>query len=127
MNRLNNRWIYYTGILSLFSIGLIILFALQYWAIDQLGWGTIETDKGIRETSFLKLLYFSMGTFFRIGYGDQIPTGWNYLIVGLEALSSYILGLLFLAQVMISATERILLRQFRTDLEQTSFTSHRFR
>lgn len=40
---------------------------------------------------------FIMGTFFHIGYGDQVPTDWSCPLVGLEALSSFLLEMVFLA------------------------------
>lgn len=111
------RWCNYILLLTLIALSLIVLFALLYRAIDQFGFGTVITRQGDRETDFLALLYFSMGTFFRIGYGDQVPTGWNYLLVGLEALSSFLLEMIFLAQVVTAAAERYFLQQLRAHLE----------
>jgi hypothetical protein len=87
----------------------------------------VLTRQETGEADFLSLLYFSMGTFFRIGYGDQVPTGWNCLLVGLEALSSFLLELIFLAQVVTSTLERFILRRLREELEGfPSVSSHRY-
>lgn len=118
VNRLTiRRWCNSALLLTLIALSLIVPFALLYWGIDQLGFGTVITRQGDRETDFIALLYFSMGTFFRIGYGDQVPTGWNYLLVGLKALSSFLLEVIFLAQVVMATAERYFLQQIRAYLE----------
>lgn len=104
-----------------------MLFALLYMGIDRLSWGMVLTRQETREVDFLSLLYFSMGTFFRIGYGDQVPTGWSCLLVGLEALSSYLLELIFLAQVVTATLERFISQRLREKLEDfPSLSSHRY-
>lgn len=118
-------WFNYAAVLTLISLGLVALFTLLYMGVDQLGWGMVVTRQETREINFLALLYFSMGTYFRIGYGDQISTGLNCLLVGLEAMSSYLLGLIFLAQVTTAASERFLLRRLREELEGIPFNFSR--
>jgi hypothetical protein len=128
MNRLTlPRWCNYVALLTLISLGLIVLFALLYMGVNQMDTGMVLTRQETRETDFLSLLYFSMGTFFRIGYGDQVPTGWNCLLVGVEALSSFLLELIFIAQVVTTASERFISQRLREDLEDLpTFSSHRY-
>jgi hypothetical protein len=115
------------ALLTLISLGLIVLFALLYMGVNQMDTGMVLTRQETRETDFLSLLYFSMGTFFRIGYGDQVPTGWNCLLVGVEALSSFLLELIFIAQVVTTASERFISQRLREDLEDLpTFSSHRY-
>ena len=128
MNRLTTRrWCNYAVLLTSICLGLIVLFALLYMGIDRLSWGMVLTRQETREVDFLSLLYFSMGTFLRIGYGDQVPTGWSCLLVGLEALSSYLLELIFLAQVVTATLERFISQRLREKLEDfPSLSSHRY-
>lgn len=126
MNRLTiRRWCNYAAAIASICLGIIVVFALLYMGIDQLSWGMVLTRQETREADFLSLLYFSMGTFFRIGYGDQIPVGWNCLLVGLEALSSYLLELIFLAQVVTATLERFISWQLKEELENISVVSSR--
>ncbi|MEP0885647.1 ion channel [Trichocoleus sp. ST-U3] len=128
MNRLTiPRWCNSVVLLTLISLGIIVLFALLYLGVNQIGGGMVLTRQETREADFLSLLYFSMGTFFRIGYGDQVPTGWNCFLVGVEALSSFLLELLFIAQMVTTASERFISRRLREELEELpTFTSHRY-
>jgi len=120
-------WCNYVVLLTLISLGLIVLFALLYMGVNQIGGGMVLTRQETREADFLSLLYFSMGTFFRIGYGDQVPTGWNCFLVGVEALSSFLLELLFIAQMVTTASERFISRRLREKLEELpTFSSHRY-
>ncbi|WP_164928831.1 potassium channel family protein [Gloeobacter violaceus] len=77
----------------------------------------VLTRAGERERHFLDLLYFSTGTFFRIGYGDQVPTGWARLLVGLEAFCNFLLGLAFIAQLAPAAWQHLARLSLHNQLE----------
>jgi len=54
---------------------VVLIFALAYWSLDALDLGGVPEQKGEGVAGFLPLLYFSVETFFRIGYGIQTPVG----------------------------------------------------
>ena len=70
-------------------LGLVVFFAFWYWIADTCNWGQILNREGQWETQLSEFIYFSIGTFSRIGYGDQIPVGANRWIAGIEAFSNY--------------------------------------
>ncbi|UFP95878.1 potassium channel family protein [Gloeobacter morelensis] len=110
-------WRLYLLQLALLSAGVIVVFALLYQSFDALGWGAVHNRAGERERHFLDLLYFSTGTFFRIGYGDQVPVGWARLLVGLEAFCNFLLGLAFIAQLAPAAWQHLAQINLRNQLE----------
>lgn len=113
-----NWWAYF-GQLALISFGLIVVFAVLYWSVDALNWGWLLNRSGEREQSFGDFLYFSMGTFFRIGYGDQIAFGVSRWLVGLEAFSNYCVEIMFIIHTISMALRKYIASKFREQLEQT--------
>ena len=59
------------AMLSLWATGLIVGFALLHWSL-----GTPLSFARQSEDSFTAYLYFSGTTFFTLGYGDMVPSGW---------------------------------------------------
>ncbi|MBD2103073.1 two pore domain potassium channel family protein [Leptolyngbya sp. FACHB-261] len=103
--------------IALISLAIVIGFAFCYWLAEHLDWGHVLTREGKRETAFAELLYFSMGTFFRIGYGDQVPTDLSRWIVGLEALCNFLVTLVYIAQLVADSMERSIVNKTRERLE----------
>jgi hypothetical protein len=99
------------------SLGFIVFFAALYWAIDTLNWGWVLSREGNRADSFLSFLYFSMGTFFRIGYGDQVPVGLTQWIAGLEAMSNFAIEILIITEWVTAALEKSTFLHTRERLE----------
>lgn len=108
--------------LVLLSLGLIVLFAIAYWAMDKLNWGTLQREAQ-RAVGFLPFLYFSIETFFRIGYGTQAPSGGMWVAVTLEALSHFIIEILFIAHFATLGLSKLISLSDRTRLENLL---HRF-
>lgn len=102
---------------TLLSLGLIVIFALIYWGLDQADWGMIVDRSSHRQSDFLSFLYFSIGTFFRIGYGDQVPIGAAMWVVGLEALSHFLVQIAFIAHMVISTLDQVIWMLRRERLE----------
>lgn len=111
------RWHIYLPQLLLICLGIIVFFAVCYWSIDILNWGWLLNRKGDREKEFLGMLYFSMGTFFRIGYGDQVPFGLNRWLVGLEAFSNYFVEVIFIARLIMNVLGKFISFSIRERLE----------
>lgn len=103
--------------LVLLSFGLIILFALVYWGMDGLNWGILQDREGKRAVKFLPFLYFSIETFFRIGYGTQVPLGAMWIGVTLEALSHFVIEILFVAHFATLGLNELVSSSNRTRLE----------
>jgi hypothetical protein len=59
------------AMLALWAAGLVVGFALLHWSL-----GTALSFTREAEGSFTAYLYFSGTTFFTLGYGDMVPTGW---------------------------------------------------
>jgi hypothetical protein len=66
-----------------------------------LGWGELQNRYGEHVVDFLPFLYFSVETFFRIGYGTQTPVGLAWAIVAMEAMSHFLLEVVFIAHMAI--------------------------
>lgn len=111
------RWQTYLAQLSLVCTGVIILFAACYWSADILNWGWLLDQEGHRETHFLDFLYFSIGTFFRIGYADQVPVGSIRWLLGFEAFSNYLIEILFVAQLVTSLMDSFVSFRVRERLD----------
>jgi hypothetical protein len=111
------RWHFYLPQLLLICLGIIFFFAVCYWSIDTINWGWLLNRNGDREKEFLAMLYFSMGTFFRIGYGDQVPIGLSRWIVGLEAFSNYLIEVIFIARLVTSILGKFISFSIRERLE----------
>jgi Ion channel len=94
-----------------------MLFTLLYMGFDALRWGTVVSRSGTSETSFADLLYFSMGTFFRIGYGDQVPVGWCRLLTACEAFANFAIGVMFMAHLVLGVQEQLIANRVRERLE----------
>ena len=99
------------------SLGLVILFAIAYWSIDGMNWGMLQDRQGSRVFGFLPFLYFSIETFFRIGYGTQIPLGAMWIAVTLEALSHFVVEVLFIAHFATLGLDKLVSLSDRTRLE----------
>jgi hypothetical protein len=84
---------------------------------DTLNWGQILNRQGHQETQFVDFLYFSIGTFFRIGYGDQIPIGVNRWIAGIEAFSNYAIEIVFMARLVTNFLSKFVMSSIRDRLE----------
>ncbi len=111
------RWRIYLPLLLLICIEIIIFFAVVYWSIDSFNLGWLINREGHQEKEFWGMLYFSMGTFFRIGYGDQVPVGLSRWIVGLEAFSNYLIEVMFIARIVTSILGKFITFSIRERLE----------
>jgi hypothetical protein len=111
------RWHVYLPQLVLICCAIIVFFTVCYWSINALNWGWILNRESQRENDFLGMLYFSMGTFFRIGYGDQVPVGLSRWFAGLEALSNYLVEVLFISRLIINMLEKFISFSIRQRLE----------
>lgn len=111
------NWHIYLPQLLLICLGIIFFFAVCYWSIDTLNWGWLLNREGQRENEFLGMLYFSMGTFFRIGYGDQIPVGLSRLFTGIEAFANYLVEVIFISRLVIDILEKFITFSIRERLE----------
>lgn len=105
--------------LALLSLLLVVLFAVVYWGVDALNWGRLEHQNGDRAIGFLPFLFFSVETFFRIGYGNQSPVGAVWLIITLEALSHLLIEVVFIAHLVILGLSKLTGLSDRTRLENT--------
>ncbi|WP_106544342.1 ion channel [Chroococcidiopsis sp. CCALA 051] len=114
---IESRWGSAVLQLVLLSFGLTILFALVYWGIDGLNWGLLQDREGKRAVRFLPFLYFSIETFFRIGYGTQVPLGAMWIAVTLEALSHFVVEILFIAHFATLSLNKLVSLSNRTRLE----------
>lgn len=114
---LKSRWVSTILQLVLLSLGLIILFATLYWGMDGLNWGVLQDREGVRATGFLPFLFFSIETFFRIGYGTQVPLGAMWVAVTLEALSHFVIEILFIAHFATLGLDRLVSLSNRARLE----------
>ncbi|MEG4961871.1 MULTISPECIES: hypothetical protein [unclassified Microcoleus] len=61
--------------LTIVSLSVVLIFALAYCSLDALDLEGLQERNGERVAGFLPFLYFSVETFFRIGYGIQTPVG----------------------------------------------------
>lgn len=116
---LKSRWGLAILQLALLCLALVVLFAVVYWGIDALNWGTLQNRSGERVVGFPSFLFFSVETFFRIGYGSQIPVGTTWLVVTLEALSHLIVEVVFIAHLAILGLNKIVMLSDRTRLENS--------
>lgn len=114
---IESRWGSAVLQLVLLSFGLTILFALVYWGIDGLNWGLLQDREGKRAVRFLPFLDFSIETFFRIGYGTQVPLGAMWIAVTLEALSHFVVEILFVAHFATLSLNKLVSLSNRTRLE----------
>jgi hypothetical protein len=114
-----SRWFSALLQLMLISLGLILLFALVFWGMDLLNWGILQDRSGQRAAGFLPFLYFSVETFFRIGYGTQTPVGAMWAIVTLEALSHFLIEVVFIAHLVTYGLNRLISLGDRTRLENS--------
>lgn len=114
---IESRWGSAVLQLVLLSFGLTILFALVYWGIDGLNWGLLQDREGKRAVRFLPFLDFSIETFFRIGYGTQVPLGAMWIAVTLEALSHFVVEILFIAHFATLSLNKLVSLSNRTRLE----------
>ncbi len=112
-----SRWVLSLLHLALLSLALVVLFAVVYWEVDALRWGTLQNQNGERAAGFLPFLFFSVETFFRIGYGSQIPSGVTWLVVTLEALSHLMIEVAFIAHLATLGLSKLILLSNRTQLE----------
>jgi hypothetical protein len=117
------RWCLAILQLVVLSLGLIFLFAIIYWGMSSLNWGILQGQAGNRAVGFLPFLYFSAETFFCIGYGTQIPFGAMWVVVTLEALSHFIIEILFIAHFTILSLGKLVPLNDRDRLENLM---HRF-
>jgi hypothetical protein len=69
--------------------GMIILSAYLYT------YGSLLRHSGLFKPNFFQGLYFSVITFFTVGYGDMTPVGFCKLIAMLEAFSGVLIMSLF--------------------------------
>lgn len=111
------RWHIYLSQLLFACLGLVLFFAFWYWIADTRNWGQILNLEARRETQFVEFLYFSIGTFFRIGYGDQIPVGVNRWIAGIEAFSNYVIEIVFMARLVTNFLSKFVMSNIKTRLE----------
>lgn len=111
------RWHIYLSQLLFVCLGLVVFFAFGYWIADTKNWGQILNREGHRENQFFEFLYFSIGTFFRIGYGDQIPVGANRWLAGIEAFSNYAIEIVFMARLVTNFLGKFVMSNIRTRLE----------
>lgn len=111
------RWHIYLSQLLLVCLGLVVFFAFWYRLADFLNLGQILNREGLLETQLSEFLYFSMGTFFRIGYGDQIPVGINRWLAGLEAFSNYAIEIVFMARLLTNFLSKFVMSSIRDRLE----------
>jgi hypothetical protein len=111
------RWHIYLSQLLSACLGLVIFFAFWYWMANTCNWGQILNREGHQETQFAEFLYFSIGTFFRIGYGDQIPVGINRWIAGIEAFSNYAVEIIFMARLVTNFLSKFVMLSIRDRLE----------
>ncbi|WP_322506329.1 hypothetical protein [Chroococcidiopsis cubana] len=65
----------------------------------------------------MPFLYFSIETFFRIGYGTQVPLRAMWLAVTLEALSHFVVEILFVAHFATLGLNKLVSLSNRTRLE----------
>jgi hypothetical protein len=114
-----SRWVLSLLQLVLLSLMLVVLFAVIYWGIDALSWGTLQNQSGERAAGFLPFLFFSIETFFRIGYGSQVPVGATWLVVTLEALSQLIVEVIFIAHLATLGLNKLVMLSDRTRLENS--------
>ena len=114
---IESRWGSAVLQLVLLSFGLMILFALVYWGIDGLNWGLLQDREGKRAVRFFPFLYFRIETFFRIGYGTQVPLGAMWIAVTLEALSHFVVEILFVAHFATLSLNKLVSLSNRTRLE----------
>lgn len=112
-----SRWFFTLLQLTAISLSLVVIFAIAYWSLDVLGWGGLEEENGERVSDFLTFLYFSVETFFRIGYGTQTPIGLSWVIVTLEAMSNFLLEVVFIANFATLGLYRLISSRDRTWLE----------
>lgn len=103
--------------IAFISLGVIVFFAFLYWGVDSLNWGWVLDREGSRESSFFSFLYFSMGTFFRIGYGDQAPVDLFRWIAGLEAMSNFAIEIIIITELVKTALEKAISLGTRERLE----------
>lgn len=114
-----SRWISALLQLVLLSLALVVLFAIAYWGVNALNWGWLQNQNGERAEGVLPFLFFSVETFFRIGYGNQAPMGATWLVITLEALSHLMIEVIFIAHLTISALNKLILLDDRTRLENS--------
>ncbi len=110
-------WHIYLSQLFIVCLGLVVIFAFWYWMADTCNWGQTLNREGHQESQFTEFLYFSIGTFFRIGYGDQIPVGVNRWIAGIEAFSNYALEIVFMARLVTNFLSKFVMSSIRDRLE----------
>jgi hypothetical protein len=79
--------------------------------------GQILNREGHRENQLSEFLYFSVGTFFRIGYDDQIPVGINRWIAGIEAFSNYAFEIIFMARLVTNFLSKFVMSSLLNRLE----------
>lgn len=111
------RWHIYLSQLLSACLELVVFFAFWYWMADTCNWGQILNREGHQETQFAEFLYFSIGTFFRIGYGDQIPVGVNRWLAGIEAFSNYAIEITFMARLVTNFLSEFVMSSIRDRLE----------
>src|SRR5690348_8732118 len=89
-------WIDTVSVRTLVGVatGLVVGFALLFWALTATGKGLHTTTSG--DLNFGDCLYFSVVTFTSLGYGDITPISWARLFASAEV----ILGLAFLGVVI---------------------------
>ena len=97
----------------------MLVFAVAYWSLDALKWGGLQGRNGERTADFLSFLAFSVETFFRIGYGTQTPVGVAWVIVTLEAMSHFLVEVIFMAHMATLGLHQLLSLSDRTRLENT--------
>lgn len=109
--------------LTVISFVLVFIFAIAYWSLASLGLGGLQNRNGEHVVEFLPCLYFSVETFFRIGYGAQIPVGLAWAVVALEAMAHFLLEVVFIAHMAILGLHKLVSLSDRSRLEDIL---HRF-
>jgi hypothetical protein len=114
-----SSWLFTLVQLTIVSLSVVLIFALAYWSLDALDLGGLQERNGERVAGFLPFLYFSVETFFRIGYGIQTPVGLAWAIVTLEAMSHFLIEVVFIAHMATLGLHRLISLSDRTRLENT--------
>lgn len=114
-----SRWLFTLLQLTIISFSLILIFAIAYWSLNALKWGGLQAQNGEHAAGFLTFLYFSVETFFRIGYGTQTPVGLAWAIVTLEAMSHFLIEVVFIAHMATLGLHRLISLSDRTRLENS--------
>lgn len=77
-------------------VGLLIVHTIEIWIFgaalfEMAQWPQLGRIAGVNEVHLLDAVYLSTVTYTTVGYGDLIPQGPLRLLLGVEALSGFLL------------------------------------